>query len=78
AGLELKAIAAAVVGGVAVSGGRGTVWGVALGLALLGCINPALTHLHVEAYWEKAIQGGIILLAVVVDGARRRRGGERG
>jgi rhamnose transport system permease protein len=73
-GLELKAIAAAVVGGVAVSGGRGTLWGVSIGLLLLACISPALTHLHVEPYWEKAIQGAIILLAVVADGLREKEG----
>lgn len=71
-GLELKVIAAAVVGGVAVSGGRGKLWGVFAGLLLLTCISPALTHLHVQAYWEKAIQGAIILLAVVADGLRSR------
>jgi len=72
-GLELKAIAAVVVGGVAISGGRGNLWGVFVGLLLLACVNPALTHLHVEAYWEKAIQGAIILLAVVADGLRTRK-----
>jgi rhamnose transport system permease protein len=72
-GLELKVIAAAVVGGVAVSGGRGKLWGVFVGLLLLVCISPALTHLHIEAYWEKAIQGTIILLAVVADGLRSRK-----
>ena len=72
-GLELKVIAAAVVGGVAVSGGRGKLWGVFVGLLLLACISPALTHLHIEAYWEKAIQGAIILLAVVADGLRTRK-----
>ena len=66
-GLELRVIAAAVVGGVAVSGGRGRLWGVLAGLALLACVNPALTYLHVEAYWEKAIQGVIILLAIASD-----------
>ena len=74
-GLELKVIAAVVVGGVAISGGRGNLWGAFAGLLLLACIGPALTHLHVEAYWEKAIQGAIILLAVVADGFRSRRGG---
>jgi rhamnose transport system permease protein len=72
-GLELKAIAAVVVGGVAISGGRGNFWGVFAGLLLLATIAPALTHLHVEAYWEKAIQGAIILLAVVADGVRGRK-----
>jgi rhamnose transport system permease protein len=73
-GLELKVIAAVVVGGVAISGGSGSVWGVFAGLLLLACVSPALTHLHVEAYWEKAIQGAIILLAVVADGMRNRKG----
>lgn len=73
-GLELKVIAAVVVGGVAISGGRGNLWGVFAGLLLLACISPALTHLHVAAYWEKAIQGAIILLAVVADGLRSRKG----
>jgi rhamnose transport system permease protein len=72
-GLELKVIAAVVVGGVAISGGRGNVWGVFAGLLLLVCISPALTHLHIEAYWEKAIQGVIILLAVVAEGLRGRK-----
>ena len=72
-GLELKAIAAAVVGGVAISGGRGTLWGVLLGLLLLANVNPALTHFHQPPYWEKAIQGLVILLAVLADGLRRRK-----
>jgi rhamnose transport system permease protein len=71
-GLELKVIAAAVVGGVAVSGGRGNLWGVFPGLLLLANVNPALTHFHVQAYWEKAIQGFVILLAVMADGVRSR------
>lgn len=72
-GLELRAIAAAVVGGVAISGGRGNLWGVLAGAGLLACVAPALTHLHVEAYWSRAVEGAIILLAVVADGVRSRR-----
>jgi rhamnose transport system permease protein len=71
-GLELATIAATVIGGVAISGGRGTLWGVAAGVMLLATINPALTYLHVEAYWSKAIQGSVILLAIVTDGLRNR------
>jgi rhamnose transport system permease protein len=73
-GLELKVIAACVVGGVAISGGRGRLWGVFPGLILLANVNPALTHFHVQAYWEKAIQGFVILLAVLADGLRNRKG----
>lgn len=72
-GLELKVIAAVVVGGVAISGGRGNLWGVLAGLLLLAGIAPALIHLRIEAYWEKAIQGAIILLAVVVDSFGTRK-----
>jgi rhamnose transport system permease protein len=74
-GLELKVIAAAVVGGVAITGGRGGLLGAALGLGLLICIGPALVYFRLEPYWERAIQGAIILLAVMVDAlpARARR-----
>jgi len=72
-GLELKAIAAAVVSGIAISGGRGSLWAVIAGVALLGTIGPALTHLHVQAYWEKALQGTVILIAVVGEHFRQRR-----
>jgi rhamnose transport system permease protein len=66
-GLELQVIAAVVVGGVAISGGRGTVVGSAIGVALLVSIRPALVFLHTQPQWEKAIQGAIILLAVASD-----------
>ena len=66
-GLELKVIAAVVVGGAAITGGRGTVTGTVLGVVLLAAIGPALTFLGVSAYWERAIQGGIILIAVATD-----------
>lgn len=63
-GLELKAIAAVVVGGAAITGGRGTLWGTLAGVALLGAIGTALEFLGVSAAWEKAIQGAVILAAV--------------
>jgi rhamnose transport system permease protein len=72
-GMELEAIAAAVVGGVSVSGGRGKLWGVFVGLLLLVCIGPALTYAGVKPHWERAIQGAIIVLAVMADGLRNRR-----
>jgi rhamnose transport system permease protein len=66
-GMELKVIAAVVVGGTAIRGGRGTVVGTLLGVILLGAIGPALTFLGISAYWEKAIQGAIILTAVATE-----------
>jgi rhamnose transport system permease protein len=71
-GLELKVIAAVVVGGTAITGGRGTMVGTVLGVVLLGAIGPALTFLGVSAYWERAIQGAIILVAVAADALPRR------
>jgi rhamnose transport system permease protein len=71
-GLEMKVIAAVVVGGVAITGGRGNVVGTLLGAILLGMIGPALTFLGVSAYWERAIQGGIILVAIAFDALRAR------
>ncbi|MEP6915634.1 MAG: ABC transporter permease [Acidobacteriota bacterium] len=76
-GLELKVIAAAVVGGAAIRGGRGSFIGTLLGVVLLGAIGPALTFLGVSAYWERALQGAIILAAVAVDALRDRRGVHR-
>jgi rhamnose transport system permease protein len=69
-GLEMKVIAAVVVGGTAITGGRGTATGTLLGVILLGAIGPALTFLGVSAYWERAIQGAIILAAVAADAVR--------
>jgi rhamnose transport system permease protein len=71
-GLEMKVIAAVVVGGTVVRGGRGTFAGTLLGVVLLGAIGPALTFLGVNAYWERAIQGAIILAAVAADAGRNR------
>jgi rhamnose transport system permease protein len=73
AGLELKAIAAVVVGGASITGGRATASGTLLGVLLLGVIGPALTFLGVNAFWEKAIQGVIILAAVVADARGKAR-----
>ena len=71
-GLELKAIAAVVVGGVAITGGRGTLVGTIIGVALLGTIGTALTFGGINLFWEKAIQGAIILAALVSDVALAR------
>jgi len=74
-GLELRVIAAVVVGGTAISGGRGSLVGTLLGVALLGLVGPALTFLGTQAYWDRALQGLIILLAVSADAFERRPGG---
>lgn len=71
-GMEMKVITAVVVGGTAITGGRGSIQGTVLGVILLGIISPALTFLGFSAYWERAIQGSIILFAVGFDAVRSR------
>jgi rhamnose transport system permease protein len=66
-GLELKAVAAVVVGGTAITGGRGRLLGTLIGVALLGTIGTALTFVGINPFWEKAIQGAIILAALASD-----------
>jgi rhamnose transport system permease protein len=73
-GLELSVIAAVVVGGTAVSGGRGSLTGTLAGVALLATVGPALTFLGAPAAWERALQGAIILIAVSAEGFSRVRG----
>jgi rhamnose transport system permease protein len=72
-GLEMQVIAAVVVGGTAITGGRGTIVGTLLGVTLLGAMGPALTFLGASASWERALQGAIILAAVGTDAIRARR-----
>jgi rhamnose transport system permease protein len=72
-GFEMQVIAAVVVGGTAISGGRGSLLGTLLGVLVLGTLGTALVFLHVSAHWEKAIQGAIILLAVAGDALGRGR-----
>lgn len=66
-GLEMKVIAAAVVGGATITGGRATMSGTLIGTILLGTIGTALTFAGISPFWEKAFQGAIILLALCSD-----------
>jgi len=72
-GLEMKVIAAVVVGGTAITGGRGSLVGTMLGVTLLGISGPALTFLGASPYWERALQGVIVLAAVAADAVRSAR-----
>lgn len=66
-GYELTVIAAAVVGGVAIFGGIGTVYGAALGALLLGTITSSLIVLRIEAFWQQAAIGALLLIAIALD-----------
>jgi ribose transport system permease protein len=73
-GYELDAIAAVVIGGASLMGGRGTVWGTAIGLLLIQTLNNGLDLLIVPSYWQDVIKGVLIVLAVAIDvwAAKRR------
>jgi rhamnose transport system permease protein len=66
-GLELDVVAAVVVGGVAISGGTGTVVGAAIGAILLSTITSSLTATRVDKFWQQAIVGVLILSAIIID-----------
>ena len=66
-GYELLVVSAVVVGGVAIFGGSGTVFGAALGAVLLNMINQALVALQVSSFWTNAVAGGLLLAAIAFD-----------
>jgi ribose transport system permease protein len=64
---ELDAIAAVVIGGTSLSGGKGTVWGTVMGAIIIGVLNNGLVLLNVSPFWQQVVKGGVILLAVIID-----------
>jgi rhamnose transport system permease protein len=72
-GLELQTIAACVIGGVSITGGTGTVPGVILGALFLGVVNNALPVINLSPFYQMAIQGVVILLAIIANTLVERR-----
>ena len=70
--LELNAIAAAVLGGTSMSGGRGTIGGTIIGAFVIGILSDGLVMMGVSSFWQMVIKGLVIIVAVVVDQAQRR------
>jgi inositol transport system permease protein len=70
---ELDAIAMAVIGGISLSGGRGSIIGTVLGALIFGVIISGFTFLKIDAYYQEMIKGVIIVGAVIADQARQRR-----
>ena len=66
-GLELQVIAAAVVGGVSINGGVGTLFGAGVGALLLGVMGSALVTLRAPGFYQQAIQGALLLAAISFD-----------
>jgi ribose/xylose/arabinose/galactoside ABC-type transport system permease subunit len=72
-GLELRAIAAVVLGGASLAGGRGTAVGTFLGVLLLGVVGTALNFLDIDASYEGLVFGGVLILAVLLTALSDRR-----
>jgi ribose transport system permease protein len=64
---ELDAIAAVVIGGTSLNGGRGSIWGTVLGAVIIGVLNNGLVLLDVSPFWQQVVKGAVILLAVIID-----------
>jgi ribose transport system permease protein len=67
---ELNSIAAVVIGGTSLSGGRGTVIGTVIGCMIIGVLNSGLVLLDVSPFWQQVVKGAVILLAVAIDRLR--------
>lgn len=66
-GMELDVIAAVIIGGTSLFGGKGRIWGTLIGVLFLGCISNGMTLLNVSEYWQYVVRGGIILGAVLLN-----------
>ncbi len=71
-GYELQAISAVVIGGTALSGGIGKMWGTIVGAFIIGVLNNGLDLLGVSSYWQKVVSGAIIIAAVLLDRADKK------
>jgi ribose/xylose/arabinose/galactoside ABC-type transport system permease subunit len=69
---ELDAIAAVVVGGTSLMGGRGSIFGTVIGALIIGVMNNGLSLLEVDQYWQWIVKGGVILTAVLLDQTAKR------
>lgn len=66
-GIEMDVIAACVIGGVSLNGGKGTVFGVLLGTITLGILNNALPLINISPFWQDGIKGLVIILAIIIN-----------
>ncbi|MBP5499715.1 MAG: ribose ABC transporter permease, partial [Bacteroidales bacterium] len=72
-GYDLDAIAAVVIGGASLSGGKGSIWGTVVGALIIGVLNNGLVLLNVSPFWQQVIKGLVILLAVIMDRYSNRK-----
>jgi ribose/xylose/arabinose/galactoside ABC-type transport system permease subunit len=69
---ELNAIAAVVLGGTSLAGGRGSMGGTLIGAFVIGVLNDGLVMMGVSSFWQKVIKGSVIVLAVIIDQVQAR------
>lgn len=67
ASYEMDAIAAVVLGGTSLSGGKGRIWGTLIGALIIGVLNNGLNIIGVSAFWQQVVKGIVILIAVLLD-----------
>ncbi len=72
-GYELDSIAAVVIGGTSLSGGRGSIIGTVIGCLIIGVLNSGLVLLDVSPFWQQVIKGAVILVAVAIDRMRESK-----
>jgi inositol transport system permease protein len=75
---ELDAIAMAVIGGISLQGGRGSIIGTVIGALIFGVIISGFTFMRLDAYYQEMVKGAIIVGAVVLDQWRQRRASAKG
>jgi erythritol transport system permease protein len=75
---EMNAIAATVLGGTSLAGGRGSIGGAVLGAFVIGILNDGMVMMGVSSFWQTVIKGIVIILAVILDQLQNRGPGARG
>jgi rhamnose transport system permease protein len=74
-GFELEVVAACVIGGISIAGGLGSVGGAVLGALFLGVVKNALPVVHISPFWQLAISGAAIVIAVTFNARSNRSSG---
>ncbi len=72
-GYEMEAIAAVVLGGTSLAGGKGSIWGTVIGVLIIGLISNGMDLMNIQSYTQQIVQGCVIVFAVLIDSVRNER-----